>query len=190
MKKFTLYKSGFAFLGRDSSKSYSKNPNIHLVNWLVRNLKIEGLELIKYEEIRIGNPEVYQKDLTKKTSELLMQPQWLGEIKKSINRKDIYSDSNFVLFIDLSTDMYNKKLLFSEKYLIITYHLPMGSDGHSILYEFASGKIIELPEMYIISVNKNNEFIVSKDYYDEGHVWETGIYNVDNKSYKTLFTER
>lgn len=190
VKKFTLYKSGFAFLGRDSGKSYSKNPNIYLVNWLVRNLKIEDLKLIKNETISIGDPEVYQKDLDKQIFKLLMQSQWLGMIKKPINKKDISSDSNFVLSVDLSTDMYSKKLLICEKYLIITYHLPMGSDGSSILYEFASGKIIELPEMYVISVKKSNEIMVEKDYYDDGHVWETGIYNINNKSYKTLSVER
>jgi hypothetical protein len=189
-KKFTLYEMGLGFLGRDSGKVYSKNPNTYLIQWVNKNLNLDGFSLINNESFRVGEKVDYQKNLSENNKRILQKDYWLGGIQKPISSSDISVDSNMVLSIDLTNDEYDKKLIISDKYFIISYHLKMGSDGNALVYNFQTGTLMELPEMNVLTVNRNDLFVVGKDYYEDGHVWETGLYNIRDDSYKTILIER
>jgi hypothetical protein len=159
---------------RDSLKQSAEN----LSKWINKNLNI----LIPEE---INNFKIVS-DLTPNIKETLLQTEYWLKTKQVQEIKN----NGFYISINLSDDDYSKKLFISNKYLIVSYHLTMGSEGGSILIDLNTMKETSLPGYYISSMESDFIIKVEKDYYDKnGHVWEYGTYNIQTGVYKFISKE-
>lgn len=147
---------------------------LFLSNWFLRNLNISLPNIICSEQLIIQD----LNEAIKK--ELLEQEYWLANVK--------VTESNYTnqrLKLDLSDENYVKRLFLSSDYLIVSYHLTAGSDGHSFLIDLKQMNSIFLEGLLVNEIDFKGNLIVEKDYYDdEGHVWETGSYDVKSESYR------
>jgi hypothetical protein len=151
---------------------------LFLSNWFMRNLNI-SIPNISSEQLTIP-------DLSEEIkSELLEQDYWLANVKV-MEIENIQQG----LKLDLGDENYVKRLFLSSDYLIVSYHLTAGSDGHSILIDLKQMTSTFLESLLVNEIELNGNLIVEKDYYDdEGHVWETGSYNIKTESYRMLSKE-
>jgi hypothetical protein len=144
----------------------------------MRNLNI-SIPNISSEQLTI--PDLSEEIKT----ELLEQEYWLAKVKAT--------ETDYIkqgLKLDLSDENYDKRLFLSSDYLIVSYHLTAGSDGHSILIDLKQMTSTFLESLFVNEIDSNGNLIVEKDYYDdEGHVWETGSYNIKTESYRMLSKE-
>lgn len=150
-----------------------------LSNWFLRNLNISLPNIIYSEQFTLP-------DLSEAIKiELLEQEYWLANVK--------VTESNYTkqgLKLDLSDENYVKRLFLSSDYLIVSYHLTAGSDGHSILIDLKQMNSTFLEGLLVNEIDFKGDLIVEKDYYDdEGHVWETGSYDVKSESYRMISKE-
>jgi hypothetical protein len=125
-------------------------------------------------------------ELSDEVKTALLEPEyWLANVN--------VTESNYMkqgLKLDLSDDNYVKRLFLNSDYLIVSYHLTAGSDGHSILIDLKQMKSTFLEGLIVNEIDFKGDLIVEKDYYDsEGHVWETGIYDVQSHSYQFIKKE-
>ncbi len=162
-----------------------RTKKIDLRNWIKNELNMSITdERINQYSINLSN---YSNELSKEFKKQIKENYWLGQYV--LNDFEI---SEFGLSITLTDDDYLKKLLLTENFLIISYHLLAGSDGQSIIYNLTT-KEIYLSNFIVASFISKNEIKVEKDYYDDrdvedpeyrGHIWEYGIFNLEKKSYE------
>jgi hypothetical protein len=118
-------------------------------------------------------------------TELLEQEYWLANVK--VTEIDNIKQG---IKLDLSDENYDKRLFLSSDYLIVSYHLTAGSDGHSILIDLKQMTSTFLESLFVNEIDSNGSLIVEKDYYDdEGHVWETGSYDVKSQRFRMISKE-
>jgi hypothetical protein len=118
-------------------------------------------------------------------TELLEQEYWLANVK--VTEIDYIKQG---IKLDLSDENYVKRLFLNSDYLIVSYHLTAGSDGHSILIDLKQMTSTFLESLFVNEIDSNGSLIVEKDYYDdEGHVWETGSYDVKSQRYRMISKE-
>ncbi|MEN9972616.1 MAG: hypothetical protein RIS20_963 [Bacteroidota bacterium] len=151
---------------------------LFLSNWFMRNLNI-SIPNISSEQLTI--PDLSNEIKT----ELLVQEYWLANVKVT----DI-DNIKQGLKLDLGDENFVKRLFLNSDYLIVSYHLTAGSDGHSILIDLKQMTSTFLEGLLVNEIELNGNLIVEKDYYDEeGHVWETGSYDIKNESYRMIRKE-
>jgi hypothetical protein len=101
------------------------------------------------------------------------------------------------ILINLSTDVYSKNLILTDDFLIISYHVDLGSEGESIVYNFKTKQFYG-SDFYAIELTSKSEILVENDYYDsrdindpkyEGHIFETGTYNLLSNKYTFITKE-
>lgn len=154
-------------------------------NWFLENLSIK-VEPIELSQANINYYAWFDNNLKKETRDKLFEDYWLDENQR--NNIKINKDN---LCIDISTEEDTKLLFITENYFILSYHYIMGSDGHSILYDFKNKVLIPLSGMMVTDIIGPDVLKVEKDYYDgKSHVWEVGQYNFKNKTYKKISIER
>lgn len=152
---------------------------LFLSNWFMKNLNISIPNIINSEQLTL--PDLSDEIKT----ELLGQEYWLANVK--VTETDNIKQG---LKLDLSDENYVKRLFLSSNYLIVSYHLTAGSDGHSLLIDLKQMTSTFLEDLFVNEMDFNGYLIVEKDYYDdEGHVWETGSYDVKTESYRMISKE-
>jgi hypothetical protein len=151
---------------------------LFLSNWFMRNLNIS---IPNASAIQTTIPDLSNEVKT----ELLEQEYWLANVK--VTEIDNIKQG---IKLDLSDENYDKRLFLSSDYLIVSYHLTAGSDGHSILIDLKQMTSTFLESLFVNEIDSNGSLIVEKDYYDdEGHVWETGSYDVKSQRYRMISKE-
>lgn len=151
---------------------------LYLSNWFMKNLNI-SIPDVHIEELVI-------QDLSEEIkSQLLESEFWLANVQVVE-----LTNANQVLKLDLSDENYVKRLFLSSNYLIVSYHLTFGSDGHSLLIDLKQMNSTFLEGLLVTEIDIKGDLIVEKDYYDdEGHVWETGSYDIKSQRYRMLSKE-
>jgi cell division protein FtsB len=151
---------------------------LFLSNWFMRNLNIS---IPNASAIQTTIPDLSNEVKT----ELLEQEYWLANVK--VTEIDYIKQG---IKLDLSDENYVKRLFLNSDYLIVSYHLTAGSDGHSILIDLKQMTSTFLESLFVNEIDSNGSLIVEKDYYDdEGHVWETGSYDVKSQRYRMISKE-
>lgn len=117
---------------------------------------------------------------------------WLGTYQ--FNEAESLEDG---IILDLGTDDLSKTMVLTEDFFTVSYHPMMGSDGQTLIYNFKTGETKLDSEIYVIRILSPDELLVGKDYYDsrdvedpayEGHIFETGSYNLKTGEY--IFLEK
>jgi len=153
--------------------------NQMLAKWLTRNLNLNLNIPDLSKKLRIS------RDLTEEIKLILKDDYWLG--LKPVNK---VQDNDFYISVDLSDEQYRKKLLLSEDYLIVSYHLTFGSDGNSFIVDLKTLAFYTLDGFYVNSMESKNILNVELDYYDDqGHVWEYGKYYITEEKYEFISKE-
>lgn len=151
---------------------------LFLSNWFMRNLNIS---IPNSSAIQTTIPDLSNEVKT----ELLEQEYWLANVK--VTEIEYIKQG---IKLDLSDENYVKRLFLNSDYLIVSYHLTAGSDGHSILIDLKQMTSTFLESLFVNEIDSNGSLIVEKDYYDdEGHVWETGSYDVKSQRYRMISKE-
>ena len=153
--------------------------------WMSRNLNIQPPR--KVGKVGIPKKINISQDLTPTVIEALKADMWLGADKftnaefqyyPSYVRMDYY-------FNDLS-----KILLINNHYLILSYHLSLGSSGDALLIDLNTMKFKELTDYTAYKFKSEHVLLVVQDYYDDqGHFWEYGEYNILTGAYKFISKE-
>ena len=114
-------------------------------------------------------------------------------VKLSTNIEDEYFDTKgkkpeisyfdgliIINFLAVSEEDDNGSLTYyiGEKYFVRSYHLLMGTNGRSTIYFFDKNTNQDNP--FIIDKIENNIAIISRDWIDNGHYWQTGKLNLEN----------
>lgn len=151
-------------------------------DWFLNNFNLK-LNNIFFERANI-NPSLFPTNLPDEVKIILNDSRYLGDWQKD-DLLEIKSNS-IKLEIENIHEL-NKTLIITNGKIIISYHVSMGSEGNTYVYDLSTNKGIELNDMYVTDVSNENEFMVNKDYYNnERHVFETGIYNFKTKKYKLI----
>ena len=118
--------------------------------------------------------------------ELIKEDYWLGMTK--INEIK-FMEYGLVFNLNVE-DYYIKSMIINPNFVMISYHLDFGSDGNAIVINLKNMNVSVLDGYYINSIISDDELIVEKDYYDDqGHVWETGKYNLETQHYEMISIE-
>ncbi len=148
-----------------------QHNKIEFSNWVERNLSMKIPKIEPHFKI--------STNLSNEITNELKEDYWLGTF--SLN--EIKINEHGVHF-NLSDDDYSKYLLINSEFLIVSYHLTFGSDGNSIFINLKTMTPKLLEGYFIKSFESENIVNVEKDYYDnQGHVWETGTYDLKTGKY-------
>jgi hypothetical protein len=161
-----------------------------ITDWLKTNFLIEIPEAARLN--CSFNCLNYDEALSDDTRKEYNEEYWLGTYQ--FNEAEVTEDG---IVIDLSTDDLSKTMILTENFFTVSYHMIMGSDGQTLIYNFKTGETKLDPEIYAIRILSPEELLVGKDYYDsrdvedpdyEGHIFESGTYNLMSGEY--LFLEK
>ncbi len=143
--------------------------------WIFENLGVQ----IPKGQYNIIKPNTLPPKIK---STLFESDYWLG-----IRQVKEVSILDFYLRLDLSNDDYTKKILLSQDYLIISYHLNFGSEGNALLVDLNTMSLLNLQGYFVNSLESKYILNVERDFYDnEGRVWETGKFYIKNKRYEMI----
>ncbi len=161
------------------------NTNENLRSWVWRNLKIELPA--KVGKVPIPQNIKYTADLTPAILNELKADMWFGSegiTKPTFEYYPSYLD------VDYSLDGMFKMLLLNNHYMVVSYHLSLGSSGDMLLIDLKTMKMKQLVGYNAYKFKSEHVLYVSQDYYDkEGHAWEEGEYNILTGTYKFLSKE-
>lgn len=167
-----------------------KIPN-DLSKWLLDQLEINiPIESLLGHELNLTN---YNNALKVDFINEIHEPYWLGQY--TLNKVDILPAG---VIINLSDDDYEKYILLSENYLIISYHLNMVAMGETIIYDLKTNSYESFSDFFAYGFINKNLLQVSKDYYDPrgeehpdyvGRIFETGSFNLVSKKYTLISKE-
>lgn len=164
--------------------------SVALKNWMASNLGVVVPE--EYSFTCSFNAENYGLPLGKEERTALKEEYWLGTYR--VNSVEATTDG---IVMDISTDDFTKTLLLTENYFTVSYHLMLGSDGRTLIYNFQNNTLTENDQVYAIRFLSSTELLVGKDYYDtrdvedpeyEGHIFELGSFNLVTGEY--IFLEK
>ena len=185
MKQFSKFLSIFLFFAFVLTFSQTKREG-GLSQWVEKNLNLKiprnKLGLVNSLNINIKN------DLPKKLkSELENEYYWLGERKIS---SMIVKHPNY-LEMDLSEEEeYTRTLFLNQRYLVLTHHAIGTAYDNTILIDLENMQSVTLEALFVESFINSDVLKVSKEYFDNGHVWETGKYFIKTKKYIMTSKER
>lgn len=172
----------FFFWGTQVSAQTSAPSNENLRNWVQRNLEIE----LPAKVGRVGIPQKikYEADLTPEILQELTADWWLGPDGIT---KSVFEYFPGYISVDYSPDDMTKVLLLNNHYMVLSYHLVLGSQGDALLIDLKTMKMKHLGGYNAYKFKSEHVLYVSQDYYDdEGHAWEEGEYNILTGAYKFL----
>lgn len=149
--------------------------------------KVDGSVKSNDENIEVGNFFDFE-NLSEEVKNELSQAWWLGQCRvKSI---DFIHDG---VILGLHDDDYLKYMIVTSEKVIISYHLLVGTDGKTIIYDKKTGKLAETEiTMFATGLVEQNVLKVERDYYDDldasdpnyqGHIFETGTYDMSTDKY-------
>lgn len=163
----------------------SVNTSETLSAWMARNLNIQ----LPRKVGKAGIPKKINisQDLTPAVIEALKAEMWLGT--------DEFTNAEFQYFqsymrMDYYFNDLSKIILVNNHYLILSYHLSLGSSGDALLIDLNTMKFKELTGYNAYKFKSEHVILVNQDYYDDqGHAWEYGEYNILTGAYKFLSKE-
>lgn len=180
----------FTLLTFNLSAQDSSVTSDALKNWMNSNLGVLVSEEFPFE--CTFNAENYGLPLGAEARTALKEEYWLGTYH--VNSVEATTDG---IVMDISTDDFSKTLLLTENYFTVSYHLMLGSDGRTLIYNFQNNTLTENDQVYAIRFLSPTELLVGKDYYDtrdvedpdyEGHIFELGSLNLVTGEY--IFLEK
>lgn len=181
----------FVLLSLNLAAQDSLVTNTAMKNWMAVNLGVIVPEDFPFDcKFNTNN---YDLPLSKETRNELKAEYWLGTYH--LNSLEASKDGTVM---EISTDDFSKTLLLTENYFTVSYHLLMGSEGRTLIYNFKENSFIENNEVYAIRFLSPTELLVGKDYYDtrdiedpdyEGHIFELGSLNLLTGEYTFLEKE-
>jgi hypothetical protein len=152
--------------------------------WFLDNFNIKIYNsFFEASKININNfPINISEDIKETLKTVYFLGDWQNE--DSIEIKD----NALVLNIENINEL-RKTLIITNNRIIVSYHVSMGPEGRTYIFDLKSNKGMG-ENMYVTDVQNENQLIVEKDYYDnKGHVFETGIYNINTGKYELTSKE-
>jgi len=148
--------------------------------WIFRNLGLK-IDNSKFIKAKLFNTSNYSRNLKPEIKSEFCQERWINS--KTIN--DIKVNNGNVC-IDIGIDDCNKLLFISEKYIIISIHYVAGSNGGTLIYDLEKQTLFPM-RLTVDDIISDDELNVSDDYYEDVHVFESGIYNIKSGKYKMTY---
>lgn len=135
----------------------------------------------------------YTGNLCQPIIDELKEEFWMGmyEVNEIIS-------TEFGIIIDLGSFDLSKTLILTKDYFIVSFHTIIGDNGQALIYSFKERTSSINGEIYAWDIISPTELMVGKDYYDsrniedpdyEGHIFETGSYNLETGEYTFIGKE-
>jgi len=126
-----------------------------------------------------------QKDI-----DILKQPKFLGDHYV----KDI-SFKKYVTIINISTDIFDKKVYKTKDNLVVSYNQISTSNSETIVCDYNTGKCKIYDNLFVTDVKSNDELEVLLYEYDTTHVhdvtymgdYELGVFNLKTRNYNKSY---
>lgn len=159
--------------------------------WITNNLNILIPEEMSMNPI--FDMSNYVGTLSQAVKDELKEDYWLGMYEVV----EIESSGNGIV-IELSNSDLIKKLILTHDYFIVSFHNIMGDVGQSLIYSFKDQTTTLDGDIFATDIFSPTILFVEKDYYDprdvedpdyEGHIFETGTYNLQTREYTFIGKE-